>query len=301
MLKHVILFVLLLFYSGTAPVAQPAPAKPATCSQDRIRFGVIPKKPMAILTREYQPLIQYLSKSLDMPVEMVPAESYDSVVQALVSGGIDIAWLGPASYLMAYAQEPGIEAFASLTIEQGRFTPAGNYYYSILLVRSDSNIETVSQLEGKDVAFSEPSSTSGAILPQRVFANLGHGNLARFFGSLIYTGSHDRSIEALLDKRIDAAFVASVRADDFIKKGKMQADQLNVLWKSAPLHYDPYVFSASICEHLKTEIKKRLLNGEKELSRFLESQQAIGFAPVNHSNYKNVLTGPHHEYRPERQ
>ena len=289
MLKHVILFVLLLFYSGAAPVAQPAPATPATCSQDRIRIGVIPKKPMAILTREYQPLIQYLSKSLDMPVEMVPSESYDSVVQALVSGGIDIAWLGPASYLMAYAQEPGIEAFASLTIEQGRFTPAGNYYYSILLVRSDSNIETVSQLRGKDVAFSEPSSTSGAILPRRVFSSLGNGSLERFFGSLIYTGSHDRSIDALLDKRVDAAFVASVRADDYVKKGKIREEQLTVLWKSAPLHYDPYVFSASVCERLKTEIKNLLLNSGQKLSRFLDSQQALGFAPVSHSNYEHGL------------
>ncbi|RII81737.1 phosphate/phosphite/phosphonate ABC transporter substrate-binding protein [Neopusillimonas maritima] len=286
MLKQLTLFVLLFFYLGIVPAAG---ATPPYCSQEHIRIGVIPKKPMETLTREYQPLIQYLSEHLNLPVEMVHAESYESVIQALISGGIDIAWLGPAGYLMAYAQQPGIEAFASLTIEKGRFTPAGNYYYSILLVRSDSNIETVSQLRGKDVAFSEPSSTSGAILPRRVFSSLGNGNLERFFGSLIYTGSHDRSIDALLDKRVDAAFVASVRADDYVKKGKILEEQLTVLWKSAPLHYDPYVFSASICDSLKTQIKHLLLNSGQKLSRFLESQQALGFAPVSHSNYEHML------------
>lgn len=286
MLKTLVTFVFLLTFIGIMPDVS---AKPPSCTQNRIRIGVIPKKPMKTLIQEYQPLIQYLDKNLNIPVEIMPAESYNSVVQALVSGGIDIAWLGPASYLIAHAQEPSIEAFASLTIEKGHYTPAGNYYYSILLVRSDSNIKNVHQLKGKNVAFSEPSSTSGAILPRRVFSALANGNLENFFGSLVYTGSHDRSIDALLDKRIDAAFVASVRADDYIKKNKMQAEQLTVLWKSAPLHYDPYVFSALICENLKTQIKHLLLDNGQELHSFLESQQAIGFAPVNHSNYENVL------------
>ncbi len=274
-------------YLALLPNAQ---ATPSHCSKDRLRIGVIPKKPMKTLVREYQPLVSYLSAKLNMAVDMVHAESYDNVIQALVSGGIDIAWLGPAGYLMAYAQAPRIEPFASLTIEKGYFTPAGNYYYSILLVRNNSGIKSVHDLQNKDIAFSEPSSTSGAVLPQRVFASLGQGKLENFFGSITYTGSHDRSIDALLDDRIDAAFVASVRADDYIKRGKMLANQIAVLWKSAPLHYDPYVFSAAICEDLKTRIKKLLLESDHNLDDFLQSQQAIGFAPVSHSDYENVMT-----------
>jgi phosphonate transport system substrate-binding protein len=289
MLKHLTLLLLLFLCLAIAPGVG---ATPPACAQDRIRIGVIPKKPMETLTREYQPLIQYLGEKLNLTVEMVHAESYDSVIQALVSGGIDIAWLGPAGYLMAHAQEPRVEAFASLTIEQGHFTPTGSYYYSLLLVRSDSNIESVSQLKGKNVAFTEPSSTSGAILPKRFLSSLVDGKPEAFLGSLTYTGSHDRSIDALLDKRLDAVFVASVRADDYIKKGKMQANQLIVLWKSAPLYYDPYVFSATICEKLKDQIKQLLLDNEPQLAGFLESQQAIGFAPVNHSDYENMLMVP---------
>ncbi|WP_258189652.1 PhnD/SsuA/transferrin family substrate-binding protein [Stutzerimonas nitrititolerans] len=92
---------------------------------ESLRIALIPKKGIEELISEYQPLIAYLSDELGMPVEVVPTRSYESVIDAIVSGGVDIAWLGPASYLIAKQRDPHIEPFARLTLEEGYFTAAG--------------------------------------------------------------------------------------------------------------------------------------------------------------------------------
>ncbi|HCF2889729.1 TPA: PhnD/SsuA/transferrin family substrate-binding protein, partial [Pseudomonas aeruginosa] len=109
----------------------------ADCTQQSLRLAVIPKKEMAVLVNEYQPLLQRLRQELSMPVEIVPMSSYESVIDAIVSGGVDVAWMGPASYLLAHQRDPNIEPFASLTIDEGHFTPAGHHYQALLLTRSD--------------------------------------------------------------------------------------------------------------------------------------------------------------------
>lgn len=256
----------------------------AQCQQKSLRMAVIPKKGMDVLLREYRPLLDQLSLKLNMPVEIVASSSYESVVDAIVSGGVDIAWLGPASYILAHSRDPRIEPFASLTIDGGYFTPPGHHYQALLLVRA-GEVGSLEALRGKTAALSDPVSTSGSLIPNAEFSRLTGLPLAQFFGSVIYSGSHDKSLDALLGKRIDAAFVAGVRADAYLREGRMQQDTLRVLWRSEPIYYDPYVFSGGLCGELKDGIREVMLGERTSLAGFLASQGASGLAPVSHADY----------------
>lgn len=260
----------------------------AECSQGSLRLAVIPKKDMAVLVHEYQPLLQRLSQELGMPVQMVPMASYDSVVDAIVSGGVDVAWLGPASYILAHQRDPRIEPFASLTIDQGHFTPAGNHYQALLLTHRNGP-KDIDALRGGSVALSDPVSTSGSVVPNHEFPKRVGMPLQRFFGSIVYSGSHDKSLDALLEGRIDAAFVASVRADAYVSNGTIAAGSLRLLWRSDQIYYDPYVFSGSLCSTLKDRIRTAMLTNPMGLAHFFASQYASGFAPVNHDDYAPLL------------
>lgn len=260
----------------------------AKCTQQSLRMAVIPKKSMDALLREYQPLIDRLSSALGMPVEIVPASSYESVIDAIVSGGIDIAWLGPASYILAYQRDPRIEPFASLTISHGYFTPAGHHYRSLLLARPKV-ADNLDALRGKRVALGDPASTSGSVVPNAEFSARIGQPLARFFGSVVYSGSHDKSLDALLEHKVDAAFVASVRVDAYLKNGRIDRDTFKVLWQSAPIYYDPYVFSGSVCPALKARIRSAMLDNQEGLASFLASQDASGIVPVSHAEYAPLL------------
>ncbi|CDZ95582.1 phosphate/phosphite/phosphonate ABC transporter substrate-binding protein [Pseudomonas saudiphocaensis] len=260
----------------------------AECTQPSLRLAVIPKKSMQVTMREYRPLLNLLSDELKMPVDMVAVSSYESVIDAIVSGGVDIAWLGPASYIQAYLREPGIEPFASLTLSEGHFTPAGHHYRALLMVRRDGASD-LDELRGASVALSDPASTSGSLVPKTEFSAQTNLPLERFFSAVSYSGSHDNSLDALLEGRVDAAFVASVRADAYLSDGRMERDTLRLLWQSAPIYYDPYVFSARICPELKERVRQVMLSHPQSLADFLNMQHASGVAPVGHAEYLPLL------------
>lgn len=285
--KHLVV-VLVVWTCACASSWASTSAAPVQCTQQSLRMAVIPKKSMEVLQREYQPLLMRLSTAVGMPVEIVPSSSYESVVDAIVSGGVDVAWLGPASYMMAYQRDPKIEPFASLTISNGYFTPGGHHYQALLLSLSDvaQNLEA---LRGMRVALSDPASTSGSLVPNVEFAAQTGVPLSRFFSSVVYSGSHDKSLDALLEHKVDAAFVASVRVDAYLKSGRISRDTFRVLWRSAPIYYDPYVFGSRLCPALKEKIRTAMLNDQAGLATFLNSQDATGIAPVSHAEYAPLL------------
>lgn len=260
----------------------------ADCKQPSLRIAVIPKKSMEVLMKDYQPLLERLSATLGVPVSIVPASSYESVVDAVVSGGVDIAWLGPAAYVLAQQRDPRIEPFASLAIRNGYFTPAGHHYQALLLARREvaGDLEA---LRGKRGALSDPASTSGSVVPNVEFAAQVGMPLSRFFGSVAYTGSHDKSLDALLEGRVDAAFVASVRADAYLNSGRIDRNTFNVLWRSERIYYDPYVFRGNLCPEYKALIRAAMLENQEGLAAFLASQDASGIAPVGRAEYAPLV------------
>ncbi|MDH0301606.1 MULTISPECIES: phosphate/phosphite/phosphonate ABC transporter substrate-binding protein [unclassified Pseudomonas] len=259
----------------------------AGCTPHSLRLAVIPIENVEAMTREHQPLLERLGKAAGVPVELVVSASYESVVDAIVSGGADIARLGPASYLLAHRRDRRIEAFATFTLSAGTYTPAGNHYQALLLTRADgpASLEAV---RGARVALSDPASTSGSLVPSVEFAAQVGTPLPRYFRALVYAGNHDKALAALLEGRVDAAFVASERADAYLASHGIDPARLQVLWRSAPIHYDPYVFSASLCPALKQRLRKAMLADPQGLAAFVASQHATGLVPVAHKDYAGL-------------
>ncbi|WP_185268749.1 phosphate/phosphite/phosphonate ABC transporter substrate-binding protein [Halopseudomonas xiamenensis] len=282
-MKLLLVFLWMLFYPSTAI------AEAVACRQDSLRISIIPVKNIDELVREYQPLADMLSAGLDLPVQILRASSYASVIDATVSGGTDIALLGPASYLLAWQQNPRIEAFASLALGAGYFSTGGGYYHSLLLVRGDSEFRTLEDTRGRRVVLNDPASTSGALVPNREFPASAGRPLDAHFAGQIYAGSHDKALDALLQGRVEAAFVSSERADEYLRRGLIDEKSLRVLWRSAPIHYDPFVFSAEVCPLLKERIRSLMHTPSAQVSEFLRSQRAERIIPVSHAAYQPLL------------
>ncbi|CAK15654.1 phosphate/phosphite/phosphonate ABC transporter substrate-binding protein [Pseudomonas entomophila] len=259
----------------------------ANCKRHSLRLAIIPIKDVQDMVREHQPLLERLGEAAGVPVELVVNSSYESVVDAVVSGGADIARLGPAAYWLAHRRDPRIEAFATFTLNAGPYTPAGNHYQALLLTRAEGPAN-LNALKGTRVALSDPASTSGSLVPSVEFASLVGAPLPGYFSSLVYAGNHDKALQALLDGRVDATFVASERADAYLAEHAIDPAQLQVLWRSTPIHYDPYVFSAGLCPALKQRLRKAMLEDQQGLAGFLASQKATGLVPVGPEEYAGL-------------
>ncbi|WP_193073721.1 phosphate/phosphite/phosphonate ABC transporter substrate-binding protein [Pseudomonas sp. FME51] len=264
-------------------------AEASLCGEGGLRISAVPVKNIDELIKEYQPLAELLSDGLNMPVQILRSSSYEAVIDAVVSGGADIALLGPASYLMAHQQNNRVEAFASMVLQGGHFSPAGDYYQALLVVRGDSAMRSLGDTRGGRVALNDPASTSGALIPNKEFPASAGIPLNQHFAGQVYTGSHDKTLDALLEGRVDAAFVSSVRADEYLRRGLISVDALRVLWRSAPIHYDPFVFSSEVCPQLKARVRELLLEQSPRMSAFLRSRRAVRIIPVSHQAYEPLL------------
>ncbi|WP_412462126.1 phosphate/phosphite/phosphonate ABC transporter substrate-binding protein [Pseudomonas sp. SC11] len=259
----------------------------ADCAERTLRLAVIPMYSADLMLEQHQPLLQHLSEVTGLPVELVVASSYEAVVDAIVSGGADLARLGPAAYVLAHRRDPRVEAFATFALNAGAYTAAGSQYQSLLLTRADGPAQ-FAQLRGKRVALSDPASTSGSLVPSVEFAGRVNTPLRDYFGALVYAGTHDKALDALLEGRVDAAFVASERADAYLARHALEPEAFQVLWRSAPIPYDPYVLSAHLCPALKARIRQAMLADPQALAAFVRSQDASALVVIGPGAYTGL-------------
>jgi ABC-type phosphate/phosphonate transport system substrate-binding protein len=93
----------------------------------------------------------------------------------------------------------------------------------------------------------------------------------------------------VLDRKVEAAFVSSVRVDEYFNRGVISRETLGVLWRSEPIYYDPFVFRGALCADIKARIRDAMLVNNQGLRGFLDSQEASGIVPVGHAQYAPVL------------
>lgn len=274
-----------------APLAvQGAPALAAACERpDRLRFSIIPRGHVRKEIADLLPLLDQLRAALGIPVEVYAAPSYGAVVEALLSGAVHLARLGPASYVSARRADPLLTPFASYANKASRFQPAGAFYHSLLIVRAGTAIVDVPSLRGRRLALVDPESTSGALIPRHVFAKQVGRPLEAYFSQVGYSGSHTQSIDRVLAGQIDAAFVGSqnLAAETALHPGKER--RIRVVWRSGPIPTDPFVFRGQLCDDLQEKIRAAFFNrGGPQSPDVLDKLNVARFVPVSDQDYRIV-------------
>jgi len=271
-------------------------AASAVCGETAVKFNdktplwfsLIPKKNVDQQISDLKSLLELLEEKLQRPIKIIRPQSYDAVIEGILSRTIDFAILGPASYAKARARDNRVDAFASFSAKKGFLTPQGSFYNSVLFTLKKFGYASFKDLKGKRIAFTDPESTSGFIIPNMEFSRRIDLRLKAFFGTQIYTGSHDRSINAVAKGDVDAAFVSSARVDEAVKKKKINADDIVILWRSRPIHHDPFVFGGSIQEPLRNRIKQIMLSSPPQLEPMLTKMEMAGIVEVSNQDYQAI-------------
>ena len=249
-------------------------------AQNVLTVGLIPSEDSRAMIANSQAMMDMLSKSLGMPVKPFVAADYNGVIEAMRSKRLDVAYLGPFSYVLG-TTVADIEAFAvAETKKAGR-----TFYYSQIITHKDSGIKTVADLKGRTFAFVDPSSTSGHLFPKAGLMKAGF-NPDKDFGRVIFSGSHDSSSIAVQNKKVDAAAVADRILDAAIAKGLVKREDIVVVWKSDPIPESPTVWR----KDLSPELKKRIQAAFLDVKDIPWSDQGLlnGFHPTNDAAY-NVI------------
>ena len=245
-----------------------------------INVGLIPSEDSRAMIANSQAMMDKLQAALGIPVKPFVATDYNGVIEALRSKRLDVAYLGPFSYVLG-TTVADIEAFAVAETKRAGRT----FYHSQVIAHKDSGIKTVADLKGKNFAFVDPSSTSGHLFPKAGLMKAGL-NPDKDFGRVIFSGSHDASAIAVQNRKIDAAAIADRILDAAVTRGLAKREDLVMVWQSDPIPESPTVWRRDLPADLKRRIQAAFL----EVKDIPWSDQGMlnGFKPTNDAAY-NVI------------
>ncbi|XAH22739.1 phosphonate ABC transporter substrate-binding protein [Xylophilus sp. GW821-FHT01B05] len=262
--------------AAALPLALATPA----FAERPLTIGLIPAEDSQAMIASSRQVLDSLQQQLGMPVKPFVATDYNGIIEALRAKKLDIAYLGPFSYVLA-ASVADVEAFAvAVTKKTGTSS-----YKSVIIARKDSGISSLADLKGRTFAFVDPTSASGHLFPKAGMLQAGY-DPDTYFRRVIFSGSHDASILAVANKKVDAAPVADRILASAIAQGQVRQDDLQVIWSSNPIPESPMVWRKDLDPALKEKIATAMAN----IKDLPWGDQGVlnGFQPTNDAAYNVV-------------
>jgi phosphonate transport system substrate-binding protein len=244
----------------------------------------------------------YAEEALGVPVKVFTPADYDGVIQGLLGGTIDMAWLGASAYAKVYLTDPeAVDVALVKTNLDGSFT-----YHSIGIARKDSGIASLTDLKGKQFGFGDPNSTSGYLIPSVEIPQATGGTMENgdYFGEVVFTGGHEQTIVAVVNGDVDAGVTwadglgawedgynsgALRKAAD---AGLVDMNDLVEIWKSKPIPEGPVVLRRALPQEVKDKmitLTMGLIEKDKDCAYGVAAGETAGFSPITHDFYETLI------------
>jgi phosphonate transport system substrate-binding protein len=254
-----------------------------------LRVGFVPSEDAQQVMQNAQPIVEILRKQLGMEIQPFVATDYTGVVEALRASKLDIAFLTPASYVLAKN-----EANVRVVLKSER--KGIPYYYAAIITRADSGINKLEDLRGRTFAFGDSLSTTGNVFPRKMFKD--HGiDPVRDFKQILFSGGHDATVLAVLNGKVDAGATYANSPDSkdtawmrYLKNTE-DVKKIRAIAFSEPIPADNLVLSPNIDDALANKIEEAFIEisrdpaGKKMLR---ELYQIDGFVPATDQDYDSV-------------
>ncbi|HNW34476.1 MAG TPA: phosphate/phosphite/phosphonate ABC transporter substrate-binding protein [Candidatus Ozemobacteraceae bacterium] len=248
-------------------------------------FGVIPFLGPRELKARMEPLLTHLSRKLGRPVKLNVSTDYETLSRLMDDGRVEIAWFSHASYQHLGFGKPW--KIICRPVQNGRID-----YFGKIIVRADSPFRTIEDLKGHAFAYVERNSGSGFYFPNELFKSMGIEPL-NFFGRIIFTHSHDSSIDGVVKGLYDGAAVYTIAPN---RENASTAALLRYVATTGPIPNDPLVARGDLPPELASAVRNALLTmhldpaAREDLAQLAEWRGISRFAAED--EVQKILAGP---------
>ena len=236
---------------------------------------------------------------LGVPVKLFTPADYDGVIQGLLGGTLDFAWLGASAYAKVYLTNA--DAVDVMLTKENLDGTTG--YYSIGFAKIDSGINSMDDAKGKVFALADPNSASGYLIPAAELTEK-YGKLEEYFGEVKMSGGHEQTIVGVAN----GDFAAGVSWADGLgnwedgftsgafrkaaDSGVADLSTMKEIWRSKPIPEGPMVVRRALPQDVKDKMLAMLDTmwaDDKECAYNVAAGEAKDFVPVTHDQYLGVI------------
>ncbi len=267
------------------------------------RIGILGGENAQDRMNSNQCLADYISEELGVETKLFAPADYNGVIQGLLGGTIDMAWLGASAYAATYLQDP--EAVEPVLVKVNLDGSIG--YHSIGFARKDSGVTSLDDMAGKAFGFGDPNSTSGYLIPSIEIPQYKDGitmDSGEYFGEVKFTGGHEQTIVAVNNGDIDGGVTWADGQGNWedgynsgalrkaVDSGLVDMNDLVQIWKSKVIPEGPVVLRKALPADVKEKMVA-LVDGlherDADCAYGVAAGDTLGFQPVTHDTYLSVI------------
>ena len=191
---------------------------------DTIFFTNSPLDDIGAFKKLMQPFVDHLEKCVGKKVRYYDVFSSAAAIEAMRSGRMTVGTMSSGDSAFAV----NVAGAIPFGIRGDASGPQG--YQLWMIVKKSSPYQKLSDLKGKKVAHTAPSSNSGNLAPRALFP--AEGLTPEKDYTVVFSGRHENSITGVASGDYDAAPIAHDILIRMAERGVVKMDDFRIIWKS---------------------------------------------------------------------
>ncbi|HEY4041548.1 MAG TPA: phosphonate ABC transporter substrate-binding protein [Rhodopila sp.] len=266
----------------------------------QFRVGILGGENTQDRLARYDSFQKVLQAHLQMPVTLFPAADYAGVMQGIAAGQLEAAEFGASSFAGAWLDCKCIEPVVVSQEADG-----STYYYSVMVVRADSDIKTLADMKGHSLAWADPNSTSGYLIPSATLKTKGISlEDGAYFSRTGFAGGHEQAVVALLNGQYDAAVTwtsgQGERSEGYtrgnlrsmVDRKMLKMSDIAIIWQSGKIPNGPWAIRSALPADLKASFRDFMLDlprSHRAVFDEVERGAGVGYVPATMTLYRDII------------
>jgi len=234
----------------------------------------------------YQAVAAHLQQILGIQVQLTESRFDPLDDPDLINDRIDLAFICGLPFIRHYQNAPTqFQPLVAPVMQSTRYADRP-VYFSDVIVRDNSGIKSFDALYGKTFCYNDPGSNSGYNLLCYHLIQKGYSPI--FLGSVWQSGSHQRSIQAVITGEADWAAIDSTVLEQELRTVPELAHQLRVVESIGPCPMPPMIVAQRLGKALIDRIRDALLNPSAAFKQTIVQAGIQRYEPVQVEPYKEL-------------
>jgi phosphonate transport system substrate-binding protein len=275
------------------PVGGPA-AETVNATPRTFRIGIVPRGETGAFLHALEPFRDGIAETLGRPAEILAFSNFTAMIDAQALHRIDLGFYSASAYALADKVCSCLDPLVAPAAADGSMA-----FHGIIVVRRQSGIASIDDLEGREIAAGPPDSV-GSRRVQMAELAAGGIDVGSYFSDVRAARNALDTILMVRDEQVDAAFAWSSLSGDaaagysrgpmtyLVKRGELRMDEIAVIWRSRPIAHAPIAVARSLPGDVRRALAGffvSLADDDPDTYDRLERDYGGGYRPVRRQDY----------------